>query len=106
METRERAMKGSPLLVPQDQVDSSRFGVVADREVFAVVYPAGVFAAGNLRNAWNLDREPGVKESGDRRHVAALLYSCRTTTPVCATILPSRTTNVSEPVRAPIVQTT
>lgn len=50
------------LLVPQDQVDSSKFGVVADREGFAVVYPAGIFAAGNLRNAWNPDREQGVDD--------------------------------------------
>jgi polyhydroxybutyrate depolymerase len=50
------------LLVPQDQVDSSQLGVVADREGFAVVYPAGVFAAGNLRNAWNPDREQGVDD--------------------------------------------
>jgi polyhydroxybutyrate depolymerase len=50
------------LLVPQNQVDSSRLNVVADREKFAVVYPAGIFAAGNLRNAWNPDREPGVDD--------------------------------------------
>jgi len=50
------------LLVPQDQVDSSQLGAVADREGFAVVYPAGVFASGNLRNAWNPDREPGVDD--------------------------------------------
>jgi polyhydroxybutyrate depolymerase len=50
------------LLVPQDQVDSSQLGAVADREGFAVVYPAGVFAAGNLRNAWNADRERGVDD--------------------------------------------
>jgi len=50
------------LLVPQDQVDSSQLGAVADREGFAVVYPAGVFAAGNLRNAWNPDREQGVDD--------------------------------------------
>jgi polyhydroxybutyrate depolymerase len=50
------------LLVPQDQVDSSRLGAVADRGGFAVVYPAGVFAAGNLRNAWNPDREQGVDD--------------------------------------------
>ena len=50
------------LLVPQDQVDASQLGVVADREGFAVVYPAGVFAAGNLRNAWNPDREQGVDD--------------------------------------------
>jgi polyhydroxybutyrate depolymerase len=50
------------LLVPQNQIDASNMSAVADRQGFAVVYPAGIYAAGNLHNAWNPDREEGVDD--------------------------------------------
>jgi polyhydroxybutyrate depolymerase len=48
------------LLVPEDQVKASDFGTIADREGFAVAYPAGAFASGNMQRSWNAD----VEDSG------------------------------------------
>lgn len=50
------------LRVPEDQVEASDFGTIADREGFAVAYPAGAFASGNMQRSWNADVEDGVDD--------------------------------------------
>lgn len=48
--------------VPQNQVATSGFDALADREGFAVAYPAGMFANTVSERSWNANVEPGVDD--------------------------------------------
>ena len=48
--------------VPENQLATSGFGALADREGFAVAFPAGVFANTVSERSWNANREPGADD--------------------------------------------
>lgn len=47
---------------PQDQVNTSHFDQLAEREGFAVVFPAGAFTNSITARSWNANLEPGVDD--------------------------------------------
>jgi polyhydroxybutyrate depolymerase len=47
---------------PEGQVETSGFNAIADREGFAVAYPAGVFASATSQRTWNANVEEGVDD--------------------------------------------
>lgn len=48
--------------VPQNQVDTSNFDMLADRHGFAVVFPAGEFTNSVTARSWNANVDPGVDD--------------------------------------------
>ena len=48
--------------VPQNQITTSGFDDLADREGFAVAYPAGIFENKVSRRSWNANAEPGADD--------------------------------------------
>jgi polyhydroxybutyrate depolymerase len=56
---------------PQGQVATSGFNAIADREGFAVAYPAGVFANTVSQQTWNANVEDGVDDVQFMRDVIA-----------------------------------
>jgi len=48
--------------IPDNQLATSRFDVIADRETVAVAFPAGVFRNTVSERSWNANIEPGVDD--------------------------------------------
>lgn len=48
--------------VPENQLATSKFDVLADREGFAVAFPAGAFANSVSVRSWNANVDPGVDD--------------------------------------------
>jgi len=48
--------------VPENQSRTSNFGMIADREGFAVAFPAGVFTNSGTVRSWNANAEGGVDD--------------------------------------------
>ena len=57
--------------VPENQLATSGFGAIADREGFAVAYPAGVFGNSVSSRSWNANVESGVDDVQFARDVIA-----------------------------------
>lgn len=56
---------------PEQQAELSGFDALADREHFAVAYPAGVFADSLSARSWNANAEEGVDDVAFARAVIA-----------------------------------
>ncbi|MDT8397055.1 MAG: PHB depolymerase family esterase [Pseudomonadales bacterium] len=48
--------------VPQNQVDTSHFDILAERHGFVAVFPAGAFTNTVTARSWNANREAGVDD--------------------------------------------
>ena len=57
--------------VPQNQIATSGFNALADREGFVVAYPAGVFTNKVSVRSWNANAEPGANDVQFARDVIA-----------------------------------
>lgn len=57
--------------VPENQLASSRFDELADRETFAVAFPAGAFTNSVTQRSWNANVEEGVDDVRFARDVIA-----------------------------------
>lgn len=57
--------------VPENQLATSGFGELADREGFAVAFPAGAFTNSLTARSWNANIEPGVDDIQFARDVIA-----------------------------------
>lgn len=56
---------------PENQLATSAFGKLADREGFVVAFPAGVFTNSVTARSWNANLEPGVDDIRFARDVIA-----------------------------------
>lgn len=57
--------------MPENQLVTSRFDELADREGFAVAFPAGAFTNSLTARSWNANVEPGVDDVQFARDVIA-----------------------------------
>lgn len=59
--------------VPENQLATSGFDALAEREGFAVVFPAGAFTNSVTQRSWNANVEPGVDDVQFARDLIASL---------------------------------